>query len=446
MNDRDVLVLDQLDEIISEGEVLNDSAKKYGNPRDYLEMAKVVFDFVKKKGLIIYGGEAIDKNLKHVGAPGIYTETTKPDYDFYSPDYERDSIELCNILYDKGYKYVARFPRIHRGTFGIRANTVDVADITYIPPNVFKKIPRVKINGVYYISPDFVLKNLYQGLIRPRLGANYARWEKDFCRLQQFLAAFKPAVEGKQPAVKRKRRGGRSTTITDVLQTIESKFVNSNPHIVITGQRAFQFYTDTVDSTVLFELITVNHLLEQHVAMIEKILEPYGKLTKEVYSPFLNDLPTRVRLKLGDIPVVDFYDYDHECVASTGQYVNYYFLMHYLYSQMFYCEVYGPKDLEREQCQYRAQIVKLMETRDNYLAKNKLTGFESKAGKFQVFTDECIGIQKTEQEITYEQKKAGIEQYPRYYPEFEYINLKKFKSKIVPPEYSGELLTSRGSP
>jgi hypothetical protein len=192
-----------------------------------------------------------------------------------------------------------------------------------------------------------------------------------------------------------------------------------------------------------FELISVNGLLEQHVAMVEKILEP-KKMTKEVYAPFFNDLPTRVRLKVDDVPLIDFYDYDHECVATTGSgYVNYYFLMHFLYSQMFYCEVYP--DILVPTCGFREEIVKLKEVRDKYLNDNKLTGFEAKAGKFQVFTNECIGIQKTDPEITFEQQKAGIEQYPRYYPEFEYVDLKKFKSKFVPPNYDGGLIKTGGS-
>ena len=423
--DHDELVLDKLDKIMSEGEQLNNSMKKYGNPDDYLAMAKIVLNFVKKKGLIIYGGEAIDKYLKHNGQSGIYDESTKPDYDFYSADYERDSIELCNIFYDKGYKYVARFPRIHRGTFGIRANTVNVADITYVPPNIFKKIPKIKIKGVYYINNEFILKNLYQGLIRPRLSANYSRWEKDFCRLQLFQE-----VRPLEPE-KKKKAEDKSTVL--VFDLVRDKFVNSNPNIVITGQRAYQFYINQRE-TGYFELITVNRLIEHHVAMIEKILEP-KKITKEVYAPFFNDLPTRVRLKLDEEPIVDLYDYDHECIASVGQYVNYYFLMHFLYSQIFYYEVYPGSGAN-----IRNQIIQLKAARDKFLAENSLTGFESKAGKFQVFTNECIGIQKTDPEITFEQQKAGIDQYPRYYPEFEYVDLKKFKSKFVPPNYDGALI------
>ena len=152
MEKRDQIILDQLDEIISEGEVLNDQAKKYGNPKDYLEMAQIVFDFIKRKGLILYGGEAIDKNLKHAKKKGIYDSKSKPDYDFYSHDYERDSIELCNILHKKGYKFVRRIPRMHRGTFAVQANTATIADITYVPKNIFDKIPKVKINGVFLIT------------------------------------------------------------------------------------------------------------------------------------------------------------------------------------------------------------------------------------------------------------------------------------------------------
>jgi len=429
MEDRDIIVLDQLDKIINEGQLINDNVKKYGNPKDYLEMAKIVFDFVKKKGLIIYGGEAIDKNLKNIKEPGVYTKDTKPDYDFYSPDYERDSIELCNILFDKGYHYVTRFPRMHRGTFGIRANTADIADISYVPENIFNKIPKVKIDGVYYISSSFVLKNLYQGLVRPRLSANYARWEKDYCRLQLFDKHFPPQLKSAG-----KRKGGKKES-TEILTHLEKEFVHLNPLIVITGTRAFQYYVDQ-PQTGMFELLSVNGLIEQHVAMIEKILSPLGKIEKEVYTPFLNDLPARVRIKVDNEPVADIYDVNHECVAATGNYVNYYFLMHWLYARDFYNTIYPNYGLGSSM----SQIIELKKTRETFLTVKKLTGFEQASGKFQVFTSECIGIQKSDPEITREQIIAGVQQYPRYYPEFEYIDLKKYKPTLVPPDYNGLLI------
>lgn len=429
---RDAKILDKLDEIVSEGELLNDQAKKYGNPKDYLEMANIVFDFIKKKGLILYGGEAIDKNLKKVGKPGIYTAQSKPDYDFYSYDYEKDSIELCNIFYDKGYKYVRRIPRIHRGTFAVQANTATLADITYVPKNIFDRIPTITVNGVKYISDLYAIKNLYLGLVRPKLSGNYARWEKDWSRLQLMNEAF---------SNKTGKKTSGSEPVKEAIKMLCEKFVYRNPQIVITGKRASQFIqTGKFNDTSLLELISVDGQAENHVKMIQQLLGEQSIV--EVYAPFLGDLPMRLRIKMNDEPVVDIYSIEHECVSTiksdTGQFfTNYYYLMHFLISQYYYFTVY-PK-YGKADCQF----YDLQKNRDDYLKKNKLTGFEPAAGRYRVLDSQCVGTQKSDPEITREQLLAGVQQYPRYYPEFEYINVKEYQPSIIPPDYDGKLITPK---
>lgn len=431
---RDQSILDRLEEIVCEGTTLNDQAKKYGNPKDYLEMANIVFDFIKKKGLILYGGEAIDKNLKNVGKSGIYSDQSKPDYDFYSYDYEKDSIELCNILYDKGYKFVSRIPRMHRGTFAVQANTAFIADISYVPKNIFDKIPVVKINGVKYINHLYAIKNLYLGLVRPKLSANYARWEKDWERLQLMNETFPITGTGtKQPKI-------GTQTNEEATELLYKQFVRRNPQIVITGCRAVQFMIGSSKQSGLLELVSVDSQAENHVKMIQKILTDHFKKDThvEVYAPFLGDLPTRLRIKMDEKPIVDIYSIERECVATvksdTGDYAitNYYYLMHFLLSQYSYFTVYPEYGVPQLQ-----SVIELQTKRDKFLKEKKLNGYEPDAGRFRVFDSQCIGTQKSDPEITREQLLAGVQQYPRYYPEFEYIDVKKYKPSIVPPNYDG---------
>jgi len=453
--ERDQIVLDKLDEIINEGEIINDQAKKYGNPKDYLEMTKIVFAFIKRKGLILYGGEAIDKNLKKKGLDGIYGPDSKPDYDFYSYDYERDSIELCNILFKKGYKFVRRIPRKHRGTFGIQANTATIADITYIPKNIFLKIPKVKIRGVWYISSNFIVKNLYLGLVRPRSSENYARWEKDWIRLQLMNKAFPLKYPAKFSP--NWRKVGYSDTVyakdklyQEALKLIALKFIKGNPQIIVSGERAVHYYLDTKPDNVYYELVSVDKMSTIHTQMIQKLLtKHFGQdvtIGIDVFAPFVSDLPSRIRIKINDFPLVDIYSVEHECVAVSPNktqvhYVNYYYLMHFLYAQFFYNTVYP--DLEQLKAPIVVdRIIQLRKTREKFLHQNKLTGFESQSGKWRVFGQECIGIQKSDPEITRELTLEGIKQYPRYYPDFEFIDLKDYTPAIVPPNYDGSEVLS----
>lgn len=435
-NSRDLSILEKLEEIISEGEVLNDQAKKYGNPKDYLEMANIVFDFIKKKGLILYGGEAIDKNLKNAKQPGIYSAQSKPDYDFYSFDYEKDSIELCNILHDKGYKYVRRIPRMHRGTFAVQANTANIADITYVPKNIFDKIPVVKINGVKYIDNLYTIKNLYLGLVRPKLSANYARWEKDWERLQLMNEIFPIPATPTTSNVKSALKLSKKTE--DAIQLVCKQFVYRNPQVVVTGRRAVQFMQGDTETGPL-ELVSVDSQAENHVKMIQKLIP---KTSVEVYAPFLGDLPTRLRIKMNDETIADIYSIEHECVATVKSesgtyYSNYYYLMHFLLSQYFYFSVYPEYSHQPNQL---AIVSNLQKKRDEFLKTHKLDGFEAEAKQYRVLDSQCVGTQKSDPEITREQQLAGIQQYPRYYPEFEYIDVHKVQPSIVPPNYDGKLV------
>lgn len=431
---RDKQILDKLDEIINEGRLLNDEEKKYGNPKDYLEMTKIVFNFIKKKGLILYGGEAIDKNLKKTKkSPGIYTSQSKPDYDFYSYDYEKDSIELCNLLHDSGYKYVRRIPRIHRGTFAVYANTAILADITYIPKNIFNKIPTIVVDKVYYINPLYTIKNLYLGLTRPRLSGNYARWEKDWERLQLMNKLFplKPVKENKL-----------TKTNTKAIDFLLKKFVYRNPQVVITGQHAIHFIQNTQVPPVVLDIISVDSQAENHVKMIERLLTEgkFGKVDVLVFAPFLGDLPTRMQISVNGVVILNIYAIDHECVSiikdDNYNYTNFYYLMHFLLSQYFYSNVYP----EYTHTISFNSIVQLYKNRESFLKKNNLIGVEPAAGRYKVLDSECIGIQKSDNEITREQVLAGIQQYPHYYPEFEYINISEYTPSIIPPNYDGKLL------
>ena len=65
----------------------------------------VVRDFIKEKGLKLYGGQAIHEHLSLKGKP-IYKDYEFPDYDVFSPDAWNHSRELCDRLYEMGFYLV----------------------------------------------------------------------------------------------------------------------------------------------------------------------------------------------------------------------------------------------------------------------------------------------------------------------------------------------------
>ena len=65
----------------------------------------VVRDFIKEKGLKLYGGLALHEHLKKFNA-GIYKSYEFPDYDVFSPDAWNHAKELADRLHNMGFNMV----------------------------------------------------------------------------------------------------------------------------------------------------------------------------------------------------------------------------------------------------------------------------------------------------------------------------------------------------
>src|SRR5271168_4672680 len=104
---------------------------------------KIVQDFIIENKRILYGGLCLDINLKMSGHEGIYAEDAIPDYDIMSPDFYSDSNLLAKLLYDAGLPNISSINASHFNSRRVRVNFITVCDISYVPPNIFDKVPRV---------------------------------------------------------------------------------------------------------------------------------------------------------------------------------------------------------------------------------------------------------------------------------------------------------------
>lgn len=166
----------------------DDNAKKYEmislqhDPLYHvmLKAIPIIKEFIIRKKLIVYGGTAIDYALRLKG-DCIYPDDalTIPDLDFYSPDNIRDSAELADILYKEFATDVAAAGgeiRVIRALY-VTTMRVDIgnnhflADITYIPPEVFAKLPTISYEMMNIIHPDYQRVDLHKSLSFPFLNA-----------------------------------------------------------------------------------------------------------------------------------------------------------------------------------------------------------------------------------------------------------------------------------
>ena len=156
--------------------------KKIIDNPEVKDIIEIVEQFLKTKKRICYGGTAINNILPLEDQ--FYDKSIElPDYDFFSPEPLKDAEKLADIYYKKGFQEVEAKSGVHEGTFKVFVNFLPVADITYSPDILYKKINKesITIDGIKYCSPNFLRMSMYLELSRP--DGDVSRWEKVLKRL-----------------------------------------------------------------------------------------------------------------------------------------------------------------------------------------------------------------------------------------------------------------------
>ena len=146
------------------------------------EIINIVESFLRSKKRICYGGTAINNILPFEYQ--FYDKNVElPDYDFFSPEPLKDAKHLADIYYKKGFTEVEAKAGIHAGTFKVFVNFIPVADITYLVPELYKRLSKeaISVSGINYTPPNYLRMLMYLELSRPR--GDISRWEKVLKRL-----------------------------------------------------------------------------------------------------------------------------------------------------------------------------------------------------------------------------------------------------------------------
>jgi len=152
------------------------------NSEDVQKIIDIVEEFIKRKKLICYGGTAINNILPEEDR--FYNkEVEVPDYDFFSQNALHDAKELADIYYKKGFLDVEAKSGQHHGTYKVFVNYMAVADITYLPKQIYSAIKQdaMSVGGIMYAPPNFLRMSMYLELSRP--AGDISRWEKVLKRL-----------------------------------------------------------------------------------------------------------------------------------------------------------------------------------------------------------------------------------------------------------------------
>lgn len=162
---------------------------------EILRSCNLVKKFIEEKKLVIYGGESINYALLRYGE-SIYETYEVPDYDFYSPNNVMDSYELFKIMVKNGFKIVATMSAYHMVTMRVKVYDNFVADITYMPPLMFKfyKKTAIRHNGVLGKHPFLQNSDQNRSMCFPYENEGREvvlhRWIKDFSRINMLYKNY----------------------------------------------------------------------------------------------------------------------------------------------------------------------------------------------------------------------------------------------------------------
>ena len=122
----------------------------------------IVKQFIQNNKRILVGGMAIDIALRSKNSK-LYPDNKFPDYDFYSPEFHIDAYKLGTIL-SKEFDGISVIIAFHVSTMKVRLNFQEVADITYIPKNIYDTIPTITHMNFIVVHPHFQMIDQHRAL------------------------------------------------------------------------------------------------------------------------------------------------------------------------------------------------------------------------------------------------------------------------------------------
>ena len=213
--------------------------RKTANSLEIKQIIEIVENFLRKKQLICYGGTAINNILPKQSQ--FYNKDIEiPDYDFYSSNALNDSKELVDIYISNGFQEVEAKSGQHHGTYKVYVNFIPVADITFIPKELFNAIKKesIKIAGILYSPPNLLRMNMYLELSRP--AGDISRWEKVLKRLI-LLNKHYPLTEKQCSTIQFQRQMADSEYANNIYENVQHTLMDQG--VVFFGGYALSMYS-----------------------------------------------------------------------------------------------------------------------------------------------------------------------------------------------------------
>ncbi len=373
------VINDNIDVLMNEADIIKQT--KYEPTIDeFRNIIKEIEKYVKSKNRIIYGGTALNRLIASKNPKdAFYKEYDRPDFEFYSYEPIQDVKGVCDMLHNKGYKYVSSAEAQHGNTYKIFVNEMEMGDITYVPTYLYHKLPTIELDGLKYIHPHFAYIDYLRMYTDPIM--SFWRLQKAIPRGILLLKHF-PLEVGSEKI----KYDILSDKEVNVLKDI-SKYLNDSDTTIHVGTYAVKFFTiDKTNDLLPYEVISVEY--EKDVKKIYDILNKKYKITVKEYWPFFQFWDRHTEFIFNDKVVLTVFRNMDKCVPyrkyDAGFIASYQVvLLHHIIKYYYYIiNKNDPKNINNT-------IGEILRTRNDYLKKHNKNVMDDTI--FREFQISCLG-------------------------------------------------------
>lgn len=377
---------------------ISNKARKYAlenkiepSLKTYNKIIRIIKNYIEKNKRVVYGGYAyneliINKNEKD----RIYSKDglEQADIEFYSYEPIIDLVNIGNELKDLGYKNIQVKSATHLETFTLYVDFLQYCDATYMPSNLFHRLPLFQFGKLKLAHPKFILIDILRMYNDPI--TSYWRIEKNFKRAIQLLKYY--PLETKGNFTKINIDNNKNNILNFIRKNI---IIGSN--LLVFGYYAYEYYKNKAtnkDSPLYvpyYDVISIN--LKSDVNKIYKNLTAFSNdiIVKE-YHPFFQFTDTKVSFEYKGMEVLNVYGNNNMCIPyyklenKKINIVTFPYLILMLLIRFLYYHINNDK---KESKNYDFMLENIINLRNKYLKDNNKTVLDNTP--FEEFRINCLG-------------------------------------------------------
>lgn len=356
----------------------------------YNKVIKVIKNYIEKNKRVVYGGYAYNELIIHKNEKDrIYSKDglDQADIEFYSFEPIIDLINIGNELKELGYKNIQVKSAMHLETFTLFVDYFGYCDASYMPSNLFHKMPLWQFGKLKLAHPKFILIDILRMYNDPI--NSYWRIEKNFKRAIKLLKYYPLDTKGNFTKV------AINNDTKDILNFVRKNIIIGSKLLVF-GYYAYDYYKYKATNqesplyVPYYDVISTD--LKKDARKIYKDLSAFSNnIEVKEYHPFFQFFDNRISFEYKGKEILNLYGHNCMCIPFFNlekkkiNMVTYPYLILMLLIKFIYLHINNNKESKN----YDFMLENIITLRNEYLKKNKKTVLDNTP--FEEFRIECMG-------------------------------------------------------